>query len=277
MIFKINSASTLMRFPRFLINPYTVNLGYIPDETVPSGQDEMFYSSPMSTQAMMGEVSLKRYFKDVSDQYHLSSCVANAVADAFEAQQAQKLGVSPDKVDDLSRLFIYWNARNLSNPPIADRDKGCQIRWAFDSVKRYGVPSEQYFPYSTTKVNTKPNWLVFKKAIQNKIRNFYRVSGTGDSRIVQIKQALAAGAPVVFGTKIYEPFRHVTDLSVIKVNSSDKYIGRHAMVITGWSDSKQAFEVRNSWGLGFGENGYCMMDVNYIKSSITQDLWAATV
>jgi hypothetical protein len=31
----------------------------------------------------------------------------------------------------------------------------------------------------------------------------------------------------------------------------------HDVVITGWDDSLQAFQVRNSWGTSWGNNGYC--------------------
>jgi len=277
MILKINSVKTFTRLPNLFVNRFTVNFGYIPDQTVASGVDAMFYNSPMSSSNIAGEVSLRRFFKDVSDQYHLSSCVGNAIADAFEAQQVQKLGVSPSEVKDLSRLFIYWNARNLSTPTTTDRDRGCQIRWAFDSIKRYGVPTEDVYPYVLSKVNHKPGWIPYKYAIQNKIRNFYRINASGDERIRQIIQALSSGCPVVFGARLYEYFRHINDDSVIKLNTGDKYIGGHAMCLTGWSNSKQAFELRNSWGKGWGKEGYGFIDVNYIKSSEARDFWVATL
>ncbi|MFN8182348.1 MAG: C1 family peptidase [Bacteroidia bacterium] len=36
----------------------------------------------------------------------------------------------------------------------------------------------------------------------------------------------------------------------------------HAVVIIGWDDSKNAWLVRNSWGVYWGENGYAWVDYN---------------
>ena len=231
MILKINSAKTLKLLPKFLINKHTVNLGCIKD--TPSEKDYRFSTSPMASAPMVGEICLKKYFKEVSDQYYLSSCVANAVADTLEAQTAQKLKVDPSKVEDLSRLFIYWNARNFERPPATNRDDGTKISLAMFSVYKLGCCNESLVPYSLNKVNKKPGWIAYKKALQNRFKNFYRIYATGDERIRQVKQALSAGCPVIFGTKIYESFRNDKYLGIVNLNTNDKYIGRHAMVITG--------------------------------------------
>jgi C1A family cysteine protease len=277
MILKINSAKTLIRIPKIIVNPYTINFGYIPDELYSHIPDEPFSTSPMANSLLSGSVSLKKYFKEISNQYSLSSCVANAVADAFEAQEAQKRKIDPKYIKDLSRLFLYWNARNLATPPTTDRDKGSQIRWAFYSAKLYGVPTEDVYPYISSKVNDKPGWIAYKYAIQHKIKNFYKITSVGDARIRDILKALSSGCPVVFGTKIYESFRKVNDNSIIKLNTKEKYIGRHSMVLTGYNSYKQEFELRNSWGKNWGKEGYGLIDVNYIKSSVARDFWVCTL
>ena len=35
------------------------------------------------------------------------------------------------------------------------------------------------------------------------------------------------------------------------------------MLIVGYSDAKQVFIVRNSWGTHWGDNGYCYMPYDY--------------
>ena len=204
------------------------------------------------------------------------NCVANGTADALEAQIAHRQGIDPAQVEDLSRLFIYWNARNLDTPPTNNEDTGSHIRLAFDSVARYGVPSERIYPYDISKVNDRPTIIAYREAIKNRISKFYRITATGEERIKQIKQALCAGNPVVFGTKVAESFKSIRDDRVI-TNPGGWYIGGHCMVIVGWSEEKQAFEVRNSWGEGWGNRGYCWMDKNYIAANITTDLWVPTV
>jgi len=223
-----------------------------------------------------GVISVKEYFKLISDQYHLGSCTANAVADSFEAMLARRLGKDPYLIDDLSRLFIYWNARNLASPPASNSDKGSRIRLAFDSVARYGVPSENTYPYDVSKVNERPTIRAYREAIKNRISKFYRINGVGSARILQMKQALSAGNPIVFGTKIAESFKQVKSDSVI-YKPTGGFIGGHAMICVSWCDTRQAFEVRNSWGLDWGVKGYCWMDKNYLASDITSDIWVPTI
>ena len=39
----------------------------------------------------------------------------------------------------------------------------------------------------------------------------------------------------------------------------------HAIVLVGWDDTKQAWRLRNSWGTGWGENGYMWIAYNCLK------------
>jgi C1A family cysteine protease len=176
----------------------------------------------------------------------------------------------------LFRSFIYWNARNLSNPPTYNQDKGSPIRLAFDSIARYGVPTEAIYPYNFNKVNDRPTIIAYREALKNRISKFYRIDGNGDLRIQQIKQALSSGCPVVFGTDIAESFKHIRDDRII-MNPGSGYVGGHAMCIVGWSEERQAFEVRNSWGEDWGVKGYCWMHKDYFSADITSDIWVPTL
>jgi C1A family cysteine protease len=269
----INTPSELLSSGSWITSRFFTNFGYIPDGP---GNDLKYSDSPMITTPINDYPSVKRYFKLVSDQYNIGSCVANGTADAFEAMIAKRKGIDPSQVNDLSRLFIYWNARNLENPPTCNADKGSRIRLAFDCMARYGVPTEATYPYDTSKVNVRPTILAYREAIQNRISKFYRIDASGMARVAQIKQALSAGNPVVFGTLIAESFKSVNS-DIVITNPGKWYIGGHCMVIVGWDESRQAFEVRNSWGEDWGVKGYCWMAAGYIASDITSDIWVPTV
>jgi C1A family cysteine protease len=269
----INSPKEFLQTKSWLATKFLVNFGYIEDGP---GDDLKYSDSPMITTPIDNEPSLKRYFKPISNQYNIGSCVANAVADSFEAQMAHRKNCDPSQIDDISRLFIYWNARNLSNPPTCDSDSGSRIRLAFDCMARYGAPTEKTYPYDTSKVNDRPSILAYREAIQNRISKFYRIDADGLGRIAQIKQALSSGNPVVFGTKVARSFQEVNSDAVVTMPDGG-WIGGHCMCIVGWSNDKNAFEVRNSWGEDWGVQGYCWMDANYIAADITTDIWAPTV
>ena len=44
------------------------------------------------------------------------------------------------------------------------------------------------------------------------------------------------------------------------------YSFSHALVATGWNESKQSFEIRNSWSNSWGNFGYCLIDKDYIAN-----------
>lgn len=277
---KVNTFKTLSKLPTFLIKPL-VNFGYQEDSPDLYYKDYKFSDSPMaSTQILSEEISIKHLFKDVSNQYSIGSCVANACADALESQVALRKGVAPTEVPDLSRMFVYYNARNLARPtPTTNVDKGSQIRLAMDSVRRYGICKEQTCPYDSTYLYKQPGFLMYKEALQNKISAFYRIdSSDEDERFEQILKALNNNNPVVFGVMVQNSFRTAKDnvLPSPRNFDSDNVIGSHAMCITGWSKARNCYEIRNSWGNTFGVNGYCYMSKDYI-CGFAKDIWVATV
>src|ERR1700690_2371082 len=92
----------------------------------------------------------------ISDQGQLSSCVANATADAFEMLRGL---ADPNSVEQLSRLFVYWNARLYSKQ--TNIDKGTYIMYAMQSLLDYGICSENTWQYDTNKVFAQPNRLAY--------------------------------------------------------------------------------------------------------------------
>jgi C1A family cysteine protease len=53
----------------------------------------------------------------------------------------------------------------------------------------------------------------------------------------------------------------------------EKPQGGHAMNIIGYDDEKQIFICANSWGVGWGDKGFCYMPYAYIlNTSLASDL-----
>jgi len=279
-LFKVNSPSILLKLPTFLVKPF-VNFGYQEDNPQLFYKDYLFKDSPMATTSIMSEeISIKQYFKEVSNQYNIGSCTSNATADSVESQIILRKGVTPAEIPDLSRLFIYYNSRNLDTPPTCSIDGGAKIRFCFDSIRRHGVCKEATWGYDSSKINIQPNWLSYKEAIQNKITAFYRIETTDeDERFEQILKALNNKNPVVFGILLFNSFRSVKSDIIIQTSKNlldDPILGNHAMVVTGWSKSRNCWELRNSWGTQFGVNGYCYMAKDYLLS-FAKDIWVPTI
>ena len=224
------------------------------------------------------------YFKDVSSQLNLPACVANAAADLMEAASivdkcaaGMPLDQARATTPDLSRMFIWWNARNEMWPNATrDATSGTYNRLAMDVLARFGVCTEARWPYETTKATTRPSIMSYREAIPNRFSAFYSIDSSGDGRVNAVIQALSAKHNVLFGTALGRSFTSYTSGVVHKPSAIDPIIGRHAMVICGWDPSKQAVKVRNSWNTGWGEAGYWWMHVDYLTWDNTKSLWVPT-
>jgi len=97
-------------------------------------------------------VDLRAGCSPVENQQDIGSCVANAIVSDLEYLQIQQTG----QYTDLSRMFLYYNARLLHND--VDKDKGSYIHLAMDSLKKLGTCAEATFPYDTNNVFMRPSW-----------------------------------------------------------------------------------------------------------------------
>ena len=52
-------------------------------------------------------------------------------------------------------------------------------------------------------------------------------------------------------------------------SQGDKLIGGHAVVLVGFKENEKVFVVRNSWGKGWGDNGYFYMPYDFIEAVYT--------
>ena len=102
--------------------------------------------------------------------------------------------------------------------------------------------------------------------------HYYRIDGTGEDRVRAVKAAIAAGHPVVFGTRVGESFLERDGLDVIDTPTpSDPIVGGHAMVIVGYEAG--LFRVLNSWGRSWRDGGLCWFTEDYLRWAFTYDLW----
>lgn len=210
----------------------------------------------------------------ISDQGPLNSCVANATADAFEIIKGLQ---NPNNVKQISRLFIYWNARLYDKS--TDKDEGSIIMYAMDSLSQYGVCEETTWQYDPNKVFAQPNILAYKEGDDNtlKIDNFYKIRTMGGYRSQDIETAIRANHPVVFGTAINQDFANFNGGDEA-FQEPTNYIGRHAMVVVGVRRNPNLeFCIRNSWSTNWGNSGHAWLTAQYLESHYTEDIYVPTL
>lgn len=207
-------------------------------------------------------VDLRIHCPPVENQLTTNSCVANAVVGALEIHQ-KKAGLP---LTDLSRLFVYFNARSLAGNQM--RDVGSLIHHGMAAVLAYGACEERLWPFEMATVIAQPSANCYQNAMQYEAVQYARTP-----RGAPALTALAQGLPVVFGmcapSIFYEAAAQTGAMPrPDQVHPQVQPPSGHAMVIVGYDLSDKTYLVRNSWGTQWADRGYCRIPFE------TMDTWA---
>jgi C1A family cysteine protease len=186
----------------------------------------------------------------VKNQGRCGSCVAFATCACLES----RLAIKDEKCDpkiDLSEAHLFFCGCGMC----------CKRGWQFDKALNWavnGIGLEKDFAYTAKDQACKklvppavgvPNW-------------------TSVTTMLARRQAIADRGPVIGGLRVYEDFyyyksgvyRHVTGI----------FRGLHAVCVVGYENKKKYWIIKNSWGTGWGENGFmkiaygqCDLDTSY--------------
>lgn len=86
-----------------------------------------------------------------------------------------------------------------------------------------------------------------------------------DADIQSVKKALCKGYPVATALRYFDGCWMDSGKISIPNIETDKDSGSHAVVITGFNDTKQVFNIKNSWGRNLGNDGFYEAPYDYIK------------
>lgn len=203
----------------------------------------------------------------VWDQGDIGSCTGHGVG----ALVAFRLKAEHGKVIQPSRLFIYYNERVLENS-VAE-DAGAYIRDGIKSVAKVGVCNENLWPYDTTKYAQQPPQNAYTDALSFQALAYKRVPKT------RFKATLAAGLPIVFGFTVFDSFETAEVAKTGQVPmpaKSERQQGGHCVLLVGYDDATERWLCRNSWGTGWGLQGYFTMPYAYLTNGLASDFWTIT-
>ena len=128
-----------------------IKFGWLPDSV--DKRDYVMRFSPSVIAAVPPKVDLLDHCSPVENQAALGSCSANAAAGALEFLELRD-GVAKEGFENFSRLFIYYNARDISMD--VHVDSGVSIRDTLTSLEKIGVCDELVWPYDITAFSIKP-------------------------------------------------------------------------------------------------------------------------
>ena len=226
--------------------------GWLPDEPGMEAP-QLTTTEGRSTPSL---VDLRASCSPVEDQGREGSCVANAIVGALEYQQIRQ-GLP---VRDLSRLFVYYNARRLGE---RIGQGGTYVHRAMAAVLGFGVCPASMWPYQPAMTDEQPTDDCYQAALSFRTLQFARTDyGLG------AREALANDLPVILTMLVArEDFGRARTSGKLIPRGNGQWeepASGHAMLIVGYDDDKNAWLVRNSWGPGWGDGGHVWIDYDYL-------------
>ena len=209
---------------------------------------------------MPSQFSLKDRVKQVYDQLSLNACSANAAANFLSLSDKSNVLKC-----DISRLFLYFCTRWLDNNKMLPvEDNGATLKSVFTAINTYHYIDEVKYPYEIEKVDSIPPSEVFIEALTvNKIVCYRQMMPCRASlKYILYKMQ----QPILCGIMVYSNFIRLTkEDDILKLPSpSDELLGGHAVCIIAFDDETDTFEILNSHGSKFANDGYFRIKSEYL-------------
>lgn len=236
-----------------------VTYRFMADEEV-----KLFEENYQPKEVTTDSVDMRPLFTAVRNQGELGACSVFAMVGVYEFL-LKKLG---KEKSDLSEHFVYYNVSVDESG--TTHDDGSSFYDVAQSMSEKGICIEELCRYNGTLA--KPSAEAYDEAknhLIKKVKNIEIGASTADNHKA-ITSALAEGYPVIISLKLYDSFGTGIKGFVSRPTPDERQReehGNHAMVICGFSNEEKVYIVRNSWGAGFGDHGYCYIPYSYIDDA----------
>jgi C1A family cysteine protease len=232
-----------------------------------------------------GSADLREWCSPIEDQGSIGSCTAHAGVGIIEYYERRSFG----RHIDASRLFLYKVTRNLMK---AKGDTGAYLRKTMGAMVLFGVPPEEYWPYTDDGkgFDQEPPAFCYAFAQNYQTIKYFRhdpPTTKPEEVLLKVKTYLSEGHPAMFGFTVYNSIEQAEGTGKIPFPSPKERIeGGHAVTAVGYDDKMKiknnyekiettgALLIRNSWGTQWGEKGYGWLPYDYVLKGLAEDFWS---
>jgi len=221
-------------------------------------------SNPSGYQTLPESYSLKEYCPPPGNQTLLNTSVGWATSYAARTILTARNQEITDKskIRDFaySPIFPYYYAQEEGKHCHADADLGKALL----TLKKLGTPKFiELMEFCPDEIDPSIVEIASKNAIHGYARLF-NVFDSPETKINAVKKAISEGFPVVAGIQAPPSFWDPIEFWQPREEKDKKFPG-HAICVIGYDNSKYggSFEILNSWGKNWGNDGYIWIPYNY--------------
>ena len=203
----------------------------------------------------------------VGNQGQQGSCVAWGVgyaAASFFARLGAANQLPPTSPSaQASPADLYAKLLQVENSQCGN---GTLVADALDIAVVYGIADLASSPYSDQLCSSPSTGSQFL------LNGYTRLDPNNQTLL---KQYIAGLSVIPLGITVFPDFEAATGSTVYSPSGGSCSLGGHCVALIGYDDGRQAFRIMNSWGTGWGDNGFLWVSYNGF-STIVQEAYLPT-
>ncbi len=177
---------------------------------------------------------------------------------AFAASDCHGYALGPGS-DELSPEYAFFHG--VERTAAKDRTEGLNLGAISSAIEYDGQPAETGWPYILDLLPD-DDWSPPADPGPIHRRRLERIS----CDLGSVREELGEGRPVVLLTDITRSFYEPVPGTIINPPASERREITHAVIAVGFGylDAAACYLIRNSWGAGWGTNGYVWLHRDYL-------------
>ncbi|MGL1893228.1 MAG: C1 family peptidase [Spirochaetaceae bacterium] len=206
----------------------------------------------------------KNYMATVKNQGFCSSCAAFGSLAVTESMAKIEHNVDIN----LSEGQLFFKSPGFS-PEDTPSTHNCKTGWPVEDALNYlvntGVVTEKEFPYDTDDKDK-----ALSTGWQNRVTKIkgYKTLTTEE----EMKSWIFTNGPLIGAMSLRADFLFYGEGIYSPILGPE--LGGHCITIVGYSDDKEAWLCKNSWGESWGESGYFW--IKYGECGVDSEMWGIT-
>jgi hypothetical protein len=150
---------------------------------------------------------------------------------------------------------------------------GTTLKAAVDVLRNYGAVPESLLPFRlNTAMYTGNENSFYATAAMHKIAAYFNL----ERNLANWRTWLAQHGPIVVGLDVDATFdQAATTGGKLDVFEPDTARGGHAVAVVGYTSDR--FIIRNSWGTGWGDEGFAYASEEYINNAFFPESYGVTL